>query len=118
MTLSDRPPFGGSAARSVAQGRPRFVSLRHPISAASMSVWSSFTIYLAFAASAFRCSAPPVRHVFQIRQDQPEFLIAQVLFRKAGHPLLGPNPNRAWISDQRAQTGIGEVFGWVHGQIQ
>src|SRR5207253_2903227 len=26
--------------------------------------------------------------------------------------------NRAWISDQRAQTGIGEVLGWVHRQIQ
>src|ERR1700733_5376343 len=80
--------------------------------------YSSFTIYLAFAASALRCSALPIRHVTQIRQDQPEFLIAQVLFGKAGHPLLGPNPNRARISDQRAQTGIGEVLRRVHRQIQ
>ena len=77
-----------------------------------------FYDYLAFAASALRCSALPIRHVTQIRQDQPEFLIAQVLFGKAGHPLLGPNPNRARISDQRAQTGIGEVLRRVHRQIQ
>jgi hypothetical protein len=69
-------------------------------------------------ASALPISALPLRHVTRIRQDQPEFLIAQVLFGKAGHPLPGPNSNRARISDQRAQTGIREVFRRVHWQIQ
>jgi hypothetical protein len=47
---------------------------------------------LAFTASSLRL-ALSIHHMPQIRQYQPEFLIAQVYFGKVGHSLLRPNPN-------------------------